>query len=33
MFSLAIYDMNEYRDEGTLQGAQFGQENAFCIIF
>jgi hypothetical protein len=29
--------MNEYRDESTLQGTHFGQENAlsfntFCII-
>jgi hypothetical protein len=37
MFSLTIYDMNEYRDENTLQGVHFGQENAlsfstFCII-
>jgi hypothetical protein len=31
MFNLAIYDMNEYWDESTLQGAHFGQENALSF--
>jgi hypothetical protein len=37
MFSLAIYDMNEYHDEGTLQGPTLGKKmhspfTIFCII-